>query len=219
MKTLKLFFIILFLIPISIKGFTKEIKGPGIIKFECYNTPTISFYETIDSKNPIHSIEIYNDQKLNGLEIKTTEKNTLNWLKPLHKDLDYDILHFQCSQIKGNWYQIVVNEETNLKYWIKKSNDFVYVAWEKYILDNFGIFPIDPENNPILIEPDEKSEKTKTQPINYLIATETHGDWLKVKFDFEFCEDEKILKENENFEGFIHWKKGTKLLIKYYLLL
>ncbi len=219
MKILKLFFIILFLISISFKGFTKEIKGSGIIKFECYNTPTISFYETIDSKNPIHSIEIYNDKKLNGLEIKTTEKNTLNWLKPLHKDLDYGILHFQCCQIKEDWFQIVVNEESNLKYWIKKSNDFVYLSWGSYILDAIGVRPSDPLVNPILINPEEGSAKTKRQPINCIIPNKIIGDWLKVKFDSVVCDSELDSSEYKNFEGFIRWKKGNKLLIKYYLLL
>ncbi|WP_120274341.1 hypothetical protein [Mangrovibacterium diazotrophicum] len=198
---------------------TGNIKGDGLISVNPENYPTIQFYKNKEDTKPIKSIKIFDDKEINSFNIKDLDLIEKEWFKPLHINLDYYIFYFQCSNVDANWYQIIVDEESNLKYWIKKSPDLKYLSWEKFICETVTVRPIDTISNPILISPNLNSEKCKKQLVDCLMPIETKGDWLKVKVEPAICDKTFEMKDDEIFEGYIRWRKDDKLLIEYFLTL
>lgn len=195
------------------------IKGDGLISINPENYPTLKFYENITDKNPIKSISIFHDEKIHSFNIQNLDSIKKEWLMPLHINLDYYIFYFQCSDVKDEWFQVIVNEETNLKYWIKKIPDFEYLSWESFISDVVAVRPIDSETNPILKSATLNAEKCKKQLIDCLVPVDVNGDWLKVKVEPVICDKTFEMGDDEIFEGYIRWRKDNKLLIYYYLTL
>jgi hypothetical protein len=213
--------IFLFLVFFTFNSFAQSsiIKGKGLISVDIEKMPTLEFYEDPDSKTPFHIAQIFNDPSINSYNIKNYNEISKDWFNPLHFGLDYFIFYIQCSEIKNSWYQVVINEKTNLKCWIKKSSFLKYVTWDQFISGVVSIKPNDSENNPILLEPNINAQKADKQLIDCLAPVSVIGEWLKVRIDPAVCDMTNEMDESEIFEGFIRWRKDDNLLITYYLLL
>lgn len=194
-------------------------KGDGLISINPDNFPTLNFYENITDENPVKSISIHHDEKINSFNIQNLDSIKNEWLMPLNINLDYYIFHLQCSAVKESWFQVIVNEQTNLKYWIKELPDFEYLSWENFILDVVAVRPIDSKTNPILKTANINSDKHKEQLIDCLVPVKIDGNWLKVKVEPVICDKTFEMKNDEVFEGYIRWRKDNRLLIYYFLTL
>lgn len=207
------------LIPFKVLSQNVEIKGTGIISVDIEKLPTIYFYENKNDNHFDKTIEVFDDKTINSYNIKNLDSINTTWFKPLHVHLDYFIFDFQCSDYGEDWIQVVVNEETNLKYWIRNTTVFKFTSWEDFISNVIGIRPLDEKNNPILTKPNVDAPKCVKQPIDCLMPVEVVGDWMKVKLEPAVCDKTFEMEEEQNFEGYIRWKKGNKLIIDYFLLL
>jgi hypothetical protein len=197
----------------------KEIKGTGIISVNIEKLPTINFYKNKNDNHISNTIEVFDDETIKSYNIRNLDSISITWFKPMHVYLDYFIFDFQCSVFDKDWIQVVVNEDTNLKYWIKNSTVFKYTRWDDYISNVFSVRPLDKKNNPMLTEPKIDAKKCIKQPIDCLMPVEAIGDWIKVIVEPPICDETVDFKEEEIFEGYIRWKKGKRLIIDYYLTL
>jgi hypothetical protein len=213
------FLLLLLLLTSSTYAQPNRLKGKGLISVEIEKMPTLRFFESLDSNEPIHSTQVFDDPAIGSYNIKNIEKISKDWFNPLHCLLDYYIFYFQCSDIKDPWYQIVINEKTDLKYWIKKADFIKYVAWDQFISDVVSVMPNDSIINPILLSPQINAPKAKKQFINCLTPVSVNGEWLKVRIEPAICDKTLEMSESDIFEGYIRWREGDELLITYYLLL
>ncbi len=197
----------------------KEIKGSGVISVNIAKLPTINFYKNKNNNDIYKTIEVFDDKVINSYNIKSLDSISATWFKPMHLYLDYFIFDFQCSNFDENWIQVVVNEETNLKYWMKNSSVLKYTKWEDFISKVISVRPLDEKNNPILTEPNIDAPKCFKQPTDCLMPVEVIGDWIKVIIEPPICDETGDLEEEDIFEGYIRWKKENRLLIDYFLLL
>lgn len=219
MKTKQIILILAFFISINVTAQIDKIKGEGLISIKIDSYPTIDFYENTQDNEPIKSITIFDDKEIKSFNIKYLDSITQLWFKPLHLHLDYYIFFLQCTSETENWYQVIVNEKTDLKYWIKKSTKLDYITWSSFISNVVSVKPKDGATNPIVKSPDSKAEKCKEQLLDCLTPVEANGEWLKVKIEPAIC-DKTLEMEGQKFiDGFIRWKQGNKLLIDYWLLL
>jgi len=197
-----------------------EMKGDGIVLIDIANFPLIEFYNSPDTAEPTETFKIFMDESINSFNIENLKQIRNDWFKPLHFNLEYFMFYLQCTEIENDWYQVIVNEQTNLKYWMRKSTILSYKSWENFICEKaIGIIPSNPEENPILKSPHLDSEKAEKQPIDCLMPVSISNEWLTVKVEPAICDQTNQMNEDEIFTGFIRWKKGNQLLIKYYLLL
>lgn len=195
------------------------IKGQGLITVDTEKMPTLKFFNTPDAKEPVNIIQIFNDPSIDSYNIKNIKEISKDWFNPLHCHLDYYIFYLQCIDTNDSWYQIVINEKTDLKYWIKKADCLEYITWESFISHVVSVIPIDSNDNPILLSPTPDAQKAQRQLINCLAPVSVDGDWMKVRIEPAVCDMSSEISENEIFDGYIRWRKGNTLLIEYYLLL
>lgn len=112
---------------------------------------------------------------------------------------------FRIKGISKNWYEVVINEETEETKYILISDPITnYVPFEYYILKN-GAIGYDKEKNPIRETPDGKVLKVLYDD-GTAFPQKIEGDWLCVMADRE-----------RNCKGWIRWKKERKLLIGFSL--
>ena len=217
MKQLPTF--LLLLLSLSSLGQVNYIKGDGIISVDLERFPTIELFAKTTDSTPIHTITVFDDTEIKSFNIKNLEAIEKEWFFPMHLHLDYYIFYFQCSAIEENWFQIIVNEKTNLKYWVKKSTDFEYIKWEDFIIEVTSVKPIKSDENPIRQAPDINSKLTDHQLIDCLTPVEIIGDWMKIKVEPAVCDMTFEMEGKEFSEGYIKWRDGNELLIYYWLLL
>jgi hypothetical protein len=215
----KLIIILIFIIPLNSIAQTRELKGNGLVSVNLGFFPTLKFYEHKTDKHPAQKLIIYDDKEIRSFTIENLDSIRRDWFSPLPIQLDYNIFYFQCLDFKDNWYQLVVNEKTNLKYWVKKSSALTYLKWEEFISNVVSVNPLNGDANPILKSPVIGAEKCKKQLINCLIPIEIIGEWMKVKVEPSICDITLEIKEEDIFEGYIRWKSKKELLIDYWLLL
>lgn len=123
---------------------------------------------------------------------------------------DYFILAFRCVGKKADRYEVIVNEETNLKKYIK-ANDKVlkFETWEQHILGLFAV-DFDEKENPLLDAPEGRTKNFVKSDITFR-PVEIKGEWLKIKLEPNV---EKQTEETQQESGWIKWKKDGKLLIE-----
>jgi len=131
----------------------------------------------------------------------------------------FRLLYIQTQKIEGDWFQVIVNEDTDSKLWLKKSSDFKYLSWEEFILNTVSIIPINPKDNPLLMKPTNGSETINTPLLDCLSPVSINGEWLKVKVEPTVCDRFNEIPKNQIISGFVRWKRKNKLLINYYLVL
>jgi len=123
---------------------------------------------------------------------------------------DYFVLALKCVGKKGNRYEVIVNEEKNLKKYVKANAKVLkFETWEQHLLRLFAV-GFNEKENPMLEVPQGQAKKIlKTDATFHPV--EVRGEWLKVKWD---TTTETQTKEAEQDFGWLRWKKDGKLLIE-----
>jgi len=184
--------------------------GLGVIEVDINQTKEIRVFANKEEKEPEKAIRLV---KLNG-DIIIEEKDYSKWLKPESVWLDYSQFLFRFTKIEGDWIQIIINNDSGGKKWIKKSTNLKNIYWDKFLIDNTTAIgtPISIE---IKIAPSTESKTLRRSSTKDCFeAVEIKGDWLKIKTN-------ETLECNEHPEpiksGWIKWKSDNKLIIDYFL--
>ncbi|MDQ3634802.1 MAG: hypothetical protein ACR2MD_18570 [Aridibacter sp.] len=124
---------------------------------------------------------------------------------------DYFLLSLRCVSEDKNRYEVIVNEETGLKKYVRKNDkNLKLISWENYILKTFSI-DLKKAKNKVFETPNGKEIKPNFAKIDRFEAVEIKGDWLKVKWE--------IPNEKEKFEaGWVRWKNDSIILIDWFNL-
>ncbi|CAN5276129.1 hypothetical protein BH10ACI1_BH10ACI1_21080 [soil metagenome] len=135
------------------------------------------------------------------------ENNNFN---PFAFNPDYSRLALKLAGENATYFEVIVNEETNLKKYVKKDDkNFKFETWENHILQTFAI-EFNNEVNPLREIPNGKIKNIETANIEKFAPVEIKGEWLKVKWDVKPNSTETTPKTDS---GWIQWKKADTLLI------
>jgi hypothetical protein len=143
----------------------------------------------------------YNDS---GRKFEYANEN----FKPFAFHLDYFVLALRCLDEDGNHYEVIVDEETGLKKFVRKDDETLkFETWEQHILKTFAV-DFDREKNPLRETPGGKIKKVDLPKEVTFHPVEISGEWLKVRWDIS-----KKKKNNTEF-GWIKWKENNNLLVE-----
>jgi hypothetical protein len=198
----------IFLYILSISCFAQTNLGIGLISIKFNDKTVLHFYSSINNSKPVKTITFLNDKTINSWNIKNLEEQK-KWLKPEILWLDYNLFVFRCEKQKSDWFKIIVDNETGKSLWIKKSEIIEFSSWEKYLEEMFRVERLSKLNS-IHKSPKENSEIIKYSEEECFQVKSMKDDWIEI-FTSE-CEESK----NEIKSGWIKWKVGNKLLIKYF---
>jgi len=125
--------------------------------------------------------------------------------QPLGFHPDYYVLALSVTSINNKTYEVIVNESTGLRKYIKlKDNKLKFLTYQQYIFQQ-GFFLFDTAGNPV-------RDSINGQPIVISDAKERvarpkkfQGDWLMINFENRSSKASTI--------GWIRWRKAQTLLI------
>ena len=122
---------------------------------------------------------------------------------------DYFSLALKCTGEDSNRYQVIVNEETGLKKFVKKDDAALrFQSWEDHIKGAFAV-KFDHVENPLRESPEGKVKNADLPEDATFHPVQVNGDWLKVRWD-------SSKKSGSAQVGWIKWKENEKLLIELY---
>ena len=164
------------------------------------------------------TVRIYNEDESLWNEFSLFDENKIYQnivqnknFRPFRYDTDNNHFYFDWVSENKLFYQVVVNEETKLKKFVKKDDPhFKANTWEKYTLNCFAV-EFDWEKNPLRVDIDGQIIKQNLDKGLSFQPKEIRGNWLKVKsFDLNNVND-----ENKSESGWIKWKDGNKIIINF----
>ena len=123
---------------------------------------------------------------------------------------DYFVLALKCVRKENGRYEVIVNEETGLRKYVKADDPVLKLeTWEEHILNVFAV-TFNQEENPLLATPQGQAKKVAV-PDAFFHPVEVKGEWLKVKWD---TAEGTERKEPRYGSGWIRWKRGESLLVE-----
>lgn len=216
MPTLKirlLFTTILILSTFLSRGQTE--LGVGLVSIN-YNDKTIlQFYTDTTDKKPAKTVEFFNDQSNNNYNIRNL-KTQKKWLDPEVLWLDYDSFVFRCKMQTKGWYEVIVNNENGKTYWLKKGKWTKYLSWEMFLKNMFSIERLPNQKQKIMSLPEEDSKEFKYSGEDCFQVRSMKGDWIEI-FTADYCSEGYSNSKTKIKSGWIKWRKGNKLLIRYFI--
>ena len=152
----------------------------------------------------LESIELYNADGSLWKSFKFDDDFVDKDLKPFSIKSESLNLVFRCLGRKGEYYEVVVNEDKNdIKYIKAGIKYFNYQTWKEHIVKLFAV-DFDEKTNPIRKEPKENAAIISYDGVEFYHPIEIKGNWLKISDD-----NDKI--------GWIQWiDKKDNLLLQFY---
>ncbi len=121
---------------------------------------------------------------------------------------DNFLLALKCIGEHDAVYEVIVNEETGLKKFIKKSDPaFALESLEEHIVKAFAV-SIDDESNPIRNTPSRTGKLINGTKEATLHPIQIEGDWLKVRWDSPTESQSTI-----NY-GWVKWRSDNVIIIE-----
>ncbi|HEY7184393.1 MAG TPA: hypothetical protein VIC84_23355 [Blastocatellia bacterium] len=139
--------------------------------------------------------------------------------EPFAFHLDYFLLAFKCVGEDANRYEVIVNETTGLRKFIKKSdNTFKLQTWEDHILSLFAV-DFDRAKNRLRNAPTIHAALVSASEDAFFHPVKIEGNWLKVSWDVSETEGVKNTKVKKKIGyGWVKWKEGNNIIIELYYL-
>lgn len=138
--------------------------------------------------------------------------------RPFAFHVDYFLLALKCTENNDKVLEVVVNEETGLRKYVKANDPILKLeTWEEFVLSVFSV-NFDQKANPILEAPSGKVKKVAVRKVAIrkgasFRPVEIQGDWLKLRWDLA---GEQTAKEKGDANGWIRWRIDETLLIDFY---
>ena len=211
MKQLLTFLFILFALVTS--GQTD--LGVGLLSIDYNDKTVLHFYTDTTDKKPTKTIEFFNDTSIDSWNIRNLSAQG-QWLNPEVLWLDYHSFVFRCKVQANGWYKVVVNNNSNNVYWLKKSKWTKYVSWEKFLKEMFSVARLPNEKQKIRNMPSDGSNEIRYAGQDCFQVRSMKGDWIEI-FTADYCDEDYTDSKIKVKSGWIRWRKGNKLLIEYFI--
>jgi|WetSurMetagenome_2_1015567.scaffolds.fasta_scaffold45558_3 hypothetical protein len=189
--------------------------GTGVVSIHFDDKTVVSFFDSPNDLNPKKTIQFFDDKSIKCWNIKDIEKHK-TWLKPEVLWLDYNSFVFRCVDRKDDWFEVIVNNEDGSKYWIRRNNTTEFKTWETYLKKMFGISRLPDKTQNIRRLPTDNSEIVEYSGEDCFQIKSMKDDWIEI-FTPDYCKDGSFGNKTNISSGWIRWKSGNELLIKYYI--
>jgi hypothetical protein len=125
---------------------------------------------------------------------------------------DYFLLALKCVSKANGRDEVIVNEETGLRKYVK-ANDPVLklVTWEEHVMNVFAVAFNREDNSPLEAPSGQMKKVALSNAEPFFQPIEIKGEWLKVKWK---TTNEMERKEPKYDSGWIRWKEGESLLVE-----
>ncbi len=187
--------------------------GLGLVSIHFDDNTTLHFYTTPNDKEPIETIQFFNDQTINSWNIQDLELK--EWLSPERLMLEDSQFVFRCITVQDNWLKVIVNTENGESLWLKKSDLTKFVNWGDYLVEMFSVARLPDQNQKIRSLPTDISEEINYQGQDCFQVKSMKGDWIEI-FTAEYCDESYTNSTTKLKSGWIKWREGNKLLIEYF---
>ena len=180
--------------------------GIGLFQPNFYEHPKLNFYggvnleKSLDEHLPVDSLVFQQT------EVGFTTAYAPPWLFPEHMKLDYGILMFKVIGQGHDFLKVESNKQNGKIHYIDKSQGRL-ITWAEMLLSVNSIQPLK-SSQTIHTKPQESASKVSLN-YEYLQPVLVQDDWTFVKLV------DANLKEVG--KGWIRWKNGNQLTIKYSL--
>ncbi|MBP6310872.1 MAG: hypothetical protein KA408_01280 [Flavobacteriales bacterium] len=131
------------------------------------------------------------------------------WFLPAHMKLDYDLLLLKVITLARNWVEVEVNMLDGTTRWVDRQ-ELEIVLWPEFISTVGSVEILDPVSNPIRIKPLDHASVLADGAGALLNPLAVQGDWLMV--------GTSELADRIAPTGWIRWRDGERLLVRYNLL-
>jgi hypothetical protein len=185
--------------------------GNGIVSIDYNNTTIVTFYTSATDTKPVKTLEFFNDEQLQMYTIKNLKEHQ-KWLQPQSIWLDYGYFQFRCLGEQNGRYNVIINNETGLSYWMATNSGTEYVAWEAYLKSMFSVERITGQE--IYTEPDVKSDTVPYKGTDCFVVKAMRGEWIEVYTD-DRCDDGAD-KPTRVKSGWIRWRNGDEILVSFH---
>lgn len=185
--------------------------GIGLISVEFTDTTTLFFYKNKEDVKPTHVVDFFADSKINSINIKDLDKK--EWLKPEVLWIDYNAFVFRCVSKTDKWIQVVTNNETGEKYWLRSNHILKFQTWSTFLKNVVGVSRLQHIKQKIRKFPSIKSKEIKFEGDDCFQVKTVQNEWIEI-FTPDYCDDTIEIKS-----GWIKWKDKNKLLIEYFLIM
>jgi len=205
----------LFLI-LSILGFASVSNGQlgeGVVKvlneFFYQNPVELKIYENKGDNNPMRTISITGDA-MSGFTVKGSDYGS--WLNPEYFDLEYVNVIFRYDRIEDGWTRVIYDNGSAATGWISPETPLSAHSWSDFFTNvTTSVSPIGTAD--IKAGPDDNAKTIReSSSQDCFEAVEVAGDWLKIRTN-------QTLECNEHpnpiESGYIRWRDGNNLLVKY----
>jgi hypothetical protein len=120
---------------------------------------------------------------------------------------DYFLLALRLAGEDKNRYEVIVNEETGLRKFVKKSDPALkFETWEDHILKVFAV-EFDPRENALRDGPGGNVKNPNLPQDATFRPVQISGEWLKVRWD----RSEQPKKDVES--GWVRWRDNSQILV------
>lgn len=131
--------------------------------------------------------------------------------RPFAFHIDYFLLALKCVGKEKGRYEVIVNEETGLRKYVKADDPTLkFQTWEEHLLHVFAI-NFNREDNPVLESPQGQVKNAALSDKSLFHPVEVKEEWLKVNWDPAYKAGNK---GPQSATGWIRWKKGERLLVE-----
>lgn len=176
---------------------------------------TIGLVVLSDAYQVGEPIRIYNADGSVWIEFEISDDSTIeygaNGFKPVILDTDRVDLVLKCAGRDKSRYEVLVNDETGLKKYVKKSDrNLRFETWEAYVVDMFAV-SFDEKENPVLESPGGKVKQNMPQPLKEwtLKPVAVRGVWMKIEWEV----DRKFPPNGKKESGWIRWRDSENIIV------
>jgi hypothetical protein len=117
---------------------------------------------------------------------------------------DYFTLALRCVGEEKNRYEVVVNDESGLRKFVKKGDKVLrFQTWEYHVTEAFAV-QFENKTNPIRVTPDGNQQDLNLPEDVTFHPVKINGEWLQVRWE----------SEGSAKSGWIKWKGNEQLLVE-----
>jgi hypothetical protein len=202
------------LILLSTQVWSQTDLGIGLVSINFDDKTVLEFYSDTSANESEKVIEFYDDWNTGSWNIKDLEKQK-EWLQPEILWLDYFDFTFRCLSQTDKWYELIVNNESQKVFWLKKTNSTQFNNWEEYLIDMFGVERNADFPQQIRTKPTDNSLEVQYQGTDCFEVKSMKGDWIEISTP-DYCDEDYTDSKTPIKSGWIKWRTGNKLLINYF---
>ncbi|WP_259017205.1 hypothetical protein [Emticicia fluvialis] len=138
---------------------------------------------SLSENYPEELIELYNADGSIWKSFKFDDDFADKDLRPFSIKTENSVLVFRCVGRKGEYYEVVVNEnKKDVKYIKADVKYFNYETWQEHIVKLFSV-DFDQKTNPIRKEPKKNTGIIPYDAEQFYHPIEIRGNWLKISDD------------------------------------